>query len=275
MAATGTGISKVLTKRRFEDYASMKQWFQHWKCTEFIISGYGDVKANAQFLFTDGDTINYIAAEGQAYIRTEANDDPNQVGKYVYIEYCTEAGLIKRGNAVLAADTTTVASIGDADFFRLRQMISEVVSDTGGGKAVLLTDAVWGGADDTFGFIDDDQSVAVMDKYYVPKASQVVHTYLGRVKANTSYMAAAATAIDDIILTVAFTPKAVNIGASSVAVATTILISFNTILDWQPLIELEPATEVTFSWAKETTDQPVWFEATFLEVWVKPSHGYE
>lgn len=269
MSATAKGISRVLKDRRFEDYRSLKQHYQYRHILEFVISGFGDVKASAIWLFTDGDTINYIGSEGQAYIRTEANDDPNQVGKYVYIEYCTELGLVKSANAVLAADTTTAVTIGDADFYRLRQMISEVVSATAGGKSILLSDAVWGGADDTFGFIDDDQSVAVIDKYYVPIASQVQHTYLGRIKANTSYMAAAATAIDDIVLTVAFTPKAVDLGKKSIAVATTIEVTFNSILDWQPLIELEPATEVTFSWAKATTDQPMWFEATFLEVYAR------
>ena len=265
MAATG--FSRILTDRRFEDYKSAKQHFQHRHCKEFIISGHGDSSIAGEMQFSS-ETLDYIGAEAQAYIRTEAVD-ANQDGKYVYMIYCTEAGVIKGPvTADIAATETDEVAIGDADFFRLREMWSEVESATAGDKMVLLTDAAMAGGDN-YGYIDDGNSRWASQRYFVPSATQVEHAYLGRVIAQAPQIAAAAAALDAIILTITYTPKVISNIEDSAAADLSVTLTFNKELDWQPMIELEPATEVTFSWTDTTTGQAIWFEADFLEVYVK------
>jgi len=266
------GFSRVLEGRRFDDYASMKQFYRMKKITEFIISGRQvTTNAAAELDFTVGDTINYIAAEGQAYIRTEANDDPGQVGKYVYMRYCTQNGTISEWvTADHAADTTDETAIGAADFFRLREMYSEVVSDTGGGKAIVLTDANMGGADDVFGFIDDDHSQAAVTRYFVPIATQVAHSYLGRVHIQCPELLEGDATAGGLFLTVTFTPKVLDGGEAQVAAEHTEVLSWQQDkFEWQPLIELEPATDVVFKIHKlvDADHVVIHFEATFLEVY--------
>lgn len=274
--AGSLGLSRVLRNRRFEDYKSMKQAYQHRTINEFIISGRQvTTNAAAEIDFTVGDTINYIAAEAQACIRTEAAD-ANQKSKYVYMRYCSEDGTI---SSWVTADldgtnTTTEVAIGGADFFRLREMYCEVVSDTGGGKAVLLTDAEMGGADDIFGFIDDDHSQAAVSRYYVPAAAQVEHTYLGRITCISPNLLEGDATPGGMFLTVLFTPKVLNGGEAQVAAEHTEVVSWmEDKLVWEPCIELEPATDVTIKIHKlvDADHVVIHIEAIFLEVLVHNS----
>jgi hypothetical protein len=94
-------------------------------------------------------------------------------------------------------------------------------------------------------------------------------------------MTAAATAVDAVILTCSYTPRAFTAtgtdaqaeGGAEVGVAANItaVVPFNHETVWEPLIELAPATEVTFSWNHTTTGQTIWFEATMLEVYATNS----
>lgn len=272
--AGSKGLSRVMSDRHWEDYKSLKQFYQHRHCVEFEISGYQvTTVAAAEIDFTVGDTINYVAAEAQAYIRTEADDVGNQGEKYVYLEYMKEDGTIM---AVVTADlndtnTTTGVVIGAANCFRVRQFYCEVVSDTGGGKAVLLTDVAMGGADDIFAFIDDDHSRAAISRYYVPIETQVEHAYLGRVKLQIPYLLEADATPGGYFLTALYTPKVLNLGEAQVAAEHTTVIGFSELLDWQPCIELEPATDVTIKIHKlvDADHVNMHIEVDFLEVYVK------
>ena len=264
MAAPGTGFSRIEKDRRFEDYRSMKQAYQHKSCKEFIISGTGTT-ANAEFEFTS-DTVDYPAAEDQVYIRTELND-ATQVGKYVYIEYCDDDGVIKGPlGAVHAADTSDEVIItGASDFFRLRRMWCQVASLAT--KAIQLTDDDMDAATH-YGFIEDGETAWAAQRYFVPSATQVDHSYLGRILVEVPHMLAAAAAIDAVILTLTYTPKVIAYSDyDQLKAAKTLILPFNENLDWEPCIELEPATDVVFSWNHTTTGQTIWFEADFLEVY--------
>jgi len=261
------GHSRVLTNRHFEDYRSAKQYYNGRLCKEFIISGSGTTAA-AEFEFgTHG--MDYIGTEAQAYIVTEA-DDGNQHDKYVYLEYYDDDGVIF--GPVTAdldgANSTTEVPIGSTNFWRIRQMYLEVEAATGGGKGIHLTDDSLDAAAH-WGFIEDNESAWAAQRYFVPSATQVEHAYLGRVIVKMAHMFAAAAAIDGIILTITCTPKVIDLGEVQAAVDKNIVITFNEDLDWQPMIELEPATDVIFSWNHTTTGQAIWFEADFLEVYVK------
>lgn len=263
-----TGFSRIENDRRFEDYRSAKQHYQHRHTKEFIISGTGTT-ANAEFEFTS-DTMDYPAAEDQVYIRTEA-DDANQRSKYVYIEYCDDDGLILgplTADLDAANTTTEVIVTGASDFYRLRRMWSEVESATGGGKAIQLTDDDLDAATH-YAFIEDNESAWCAQRYFVPSATQVEHSYLAKLEVLYPFMTAAATAIDAIILTLTYTPKVIDSTEDQVAADKTLVLPFNLALNWQPMIELEPATEVIFSWNHTTTAQTIHFEATFLEVYAR------
>jgi hypothetical protein len=273
--AASNGYSKVYKNRRFEDYRSMKQYYSDRTINEFVVQGVQTTtNTAAEVTFTTGDTINYIAAEGQAYIRTEA-DDGNQDSKYVYLEYQDDTGLILDPvTADLAApDNTVETAIGSTDFYRVRQMSCEVESATGGGKAVLLTDANMGGADDVFGFIDDNESEMAVTRYFVPSATQVEHAYIGRIKCEAPYLLEGDATEGGYFLTVAYTPKPLNLGEVAATANRSIILHFSQYLDWQPLIELQPATEVTLSIHKLVdADHPeIYIDATYLEVWVRNS----
>ena len=167
MAVTGgTGISRVLENRRFEDYKSLKQHFQHnRRITEVIIEGMTTTDgALAEVNFAVGDIINYIAAEGQAYIRIEQLD-ANQDGKYIYLQYQDDTGAVQDWvTADIAAAETDEVAIGSTDFYRIRQMYSEVEASTN--DAIILTDADMGGADDVYGFINDGNSQFNLERFF-------------------------------------------------------------------------------------------------------------
>jgi len=272
--AAANGQSRVYVDRRYDDYASMKQHFRHRHIEEFVIQGTQlTTTAAAELLCTTGDTINYIAAEGQVYVRCEA-DDANQHSKYVYIEYQDDTGAVQD---ILTADldatnsTTEIIVTGASDFFRLRRMTSEVESATGGGKAVILTDANMGGADDVFGFIDDNESEAWIGRYFVRDVATVEHSFIGRIKCQIPYLLEADATPGGYFLTVDFTPKPTNLGEVAAAANRSIVIPFSEDLDWQPLIELQPATDVTLKIHKlvDADHVNMYVEATYLEVFTR------
>lgn len=268
MVEATKGHSRIIANRRWDDYASLKQAHKGHDIKEVIISGWGTTAA-AEFEFASEDT-DYVGTAAQACIRTEA-DDANQRSKYVYLEYQDNTGAITVATADLdASNTTTEVNIGSTDCYRVRRMISEVESATGGGKMITLTDANMGG-NDNWAYIEDGNSQFIMQRFFV-QPSATCASYLGRIIAKVPTMAAAATAIDAVKLVVAYTPKilSVNDGFAEPQIKTNITaeLQFNGELNWQPCIELEPATEVTFTWSHTTTGQIVWFEAIMFEAYL-------
>lgn len=270
--AAANGQSRVYKNRHFEDYRSLKQFWQHRHFDEFVIQATQlTTNAAAELLGVTGDTINYIAAEGQAYIRCEA-DDTNQDNKYVYLVYQDDTGNVKAAvtaDISDAPDSTTEVAIGSTDFFRVREFYSEVESATGGGKSVLLTDADMGGADDIFAFIDDDESEAFIGRYFVRDVATIIHSYIGRIICKIPYLLEADATPGGYFLTVEYTPKPTNLGEVAAAANRTLIIPFSEDLDWQPLIELQPATDVVLKIHKlvDADHVDMYVEATYLEVY--------
>ncbi len=268
MVEATTGLSRVLKNRRYESYQSMKQYYSDRTIEEVIISGWGTT-AGAEFQFAS-ETTDYAGAEAQAYIRTEA-DDGNQDGKYVYLQYQDDTGAVQAwATADLAApDNTVEVAIGGTDCYRVRQMYSEVESATGGTKMITLTDANMVGGDN-WAYIEDGNSRFSLQRFFV-QPSATATSYLGRIKVKFPHMTAAATAVDAVILTITYTPKILDAGEAGAAADITIVLPFNHDTVFEPLLELEPATEVMFSWAHTTTGQAIWFEAIMLEVYATNS----
>jgi len=271
MAGEHMGESKVFSDRRWEDYTSLKQHYQHRHTTEFMITGDQATTVGAIGPIFQELAIDYIGAEAQAYIRTEANDTAAQSTKYVYLEYQNEAGEIQDPVTAdfPAADTTTETAIGSTDFFHIRQFYSEVVS--GAAAAIVLTDGAFAGAGtDLWGFIQDAHTSFAVERYYVPAASQVEHSYLGRFEVwGTPDTTEATTVKTGTEIVITYTPKVVNLGEAQTAFATTTTLDFSDYLKWEPCIELEPATVVSFTMKWLFQAEQIHLELTFLEVYVK------
>jgi len=157
---------------------------------------------------------------------------------------------------------------GADDFFRLRQMSSEVESASGGGKAICLTDAAMAGfGTDMYGFIDDGLSSFIPSRYFVPAASEG-RSFLGKLHFKQPYLLEGDATPGGIYVKIILTPKAINLGEAGAASDITLYLSFSEALNWEPCIELEPATEVTISIKKlvDADHVALYCEATFLEV---------
>ncbi len=251
MAFTGgDGHSRVLKDRRFESYTSLKQHLSHSIIDEVIISGLiAETDAGpTEIDFAVGDTINYIAAEGQVYIRCEL-DDATQHSKYVYIEYQDDTGAIR---PILTADldaadsTTEVIVTGASDFFRLRQMISEVEATAT--KGIVLTDANMGGADDIFGFINDGNSQFNLQRFFT-QPNATCDSYLAHIHLHSSESGTDANQ-DAFYLTITYTPRVLGLSdgfaEAQGAADKTMTLHFYNNLDEDPCILLEGGTEVIF-----------------------------
>ena len=91
--AVTRGMSRIIERRRFEDYKSMKQNFQHRNIVEHIFDGFQTLTAAAANLEPGDLTIALIGAEATVYLSTLAND-ANQDGKKVWITYQDDTGEI-------------------------------------------------------------------------------------------------------------------------------------------------------------------------------------
>jgi hypothetical protein len=267
MAITpGTGHSWVHKNRRYENYQSMKQAFSDRRVEEVVIEGRTTTDgALAEINFAVGDTINYIGAEGQAYIRTELAD-ATQNSKFVYLQYQDDTGAVQDWvTADLdAADTTTEIAIGSTDFYRVRQMYCEV--EAVATKGIVLTDANMGGADDVYAFINDTYSTFNLERFFT-QPSTVCDSYLGHVHVHTTPVAIGA-GTDTYLFSYTCTPKALSDGGETGAASDKeFVFIFQEEFNMDPMILLEPATEVIFKVGDAATANVVHIQATLLEVY--------
>lgn len=265
VVTTGIGQSMVMSNRRFDSYESLKQHLKYSTIKEVMITGRTTTDgALKEIHFSGSDIINYIAAEGQVYLRTEL-DDATQHGKYVSIEYHDDTGAIKIATGLMdAANSTTETAIaGVTDFFRLRQMVAEVAAVAT--KGIILTDAAMGGADDIFGFIEDTESKFNLQRFFVQPAATCT-SYLGRLHMHTTPKAIGA-ATDSYMFSVTYTPKVVTLEAGYPQKAAEIeeVFLFEREFDWHPCLVLEPGTEVTFKVGAEATDNVIHMMAIMIE----------
>ncbi len=272
MAITaGDGQSRVLKNRRFEDYRSLKQYFSDRTIKEVFISGANTtVGALAEIDFAVGDIINYIGAEGQVYLRTELDDIANQNVKYCYIEYQDDTGAVRpilKGIMDNTNTTTEVAVAGATDFYRLRQMISEVEATAT--KGIVLTDADMAGANDIFGFINDGNSQFNLQRFFT-QPNATCDSYLAHLDCHTAQSGVDAN-MDAFILTVQYTPRVLGVSDGfaepQVAADKTLTIYFHNDMEEDPCILLEGGTEVIFSLGDVNDPATIHVEFVLVEVY--------
>lgn len=267
MAVTeGVGHSRVLHRRRWEDYRSLKQYHQNSRITEVIIEGSTTTAgALTEISFVTGDIMIYTT-ESQVYVRTEGNDTARQSGKYVYLEYQDDTGQIMDivTADLAAADTTTeVIFTGADDFYRARQFYSEVASGAAGVMILLTDDAMAAGEE--WAFISDNQTHFALQRFFTqPEAT--CKSYLGKIKISGPVQDGDG-AVAGYLLGVQYTPKALNLGEAQGAATITQTRQFDGIFEWEPCIELAGGTEVIFTVGDMDSPADLHIEAIMLEVY--------
>lgn len=257
--ADGIGLLRIERDRKFEDYRSLKQYFRNHNLEEIIYEGYQVSTATlVEMQELGGQTLTYLSAEATVYVRSES-DAAGARDKSITITYLDNSGVVQTATASTNdTDSTTEVEIA-TDFQNLRSMVCAVEGLTNNGFILCNSDNTA-----KYGFIQDGRMHSIFSRYYVPAAVSGQNTkyFLGRVKCNaqTGNEGAAADKEQGYQLSVTFTPKDL--------VDMTMLINFDTHLDWQPCIELEPQTSVIVK-IKKILDQShneVHVQTTMLEV---------
>ena len=339
--AVTRGISRIIERRRFEDYKSMKQHFQHRNIVELIFEGFQTL-TNAAANLEPGDlTIALIGAEAVVFLSTLA-DDANQDLASVWVTYQDDTGLIHGPILHLLNDTAdtsveaalgnedvndTIASgqgtttctltalsgtlnqyaglylviqsgneVGDVhlivsntaatptaltitpalgaaadadiaqiqefpceDFFRLREMYCEVEVLTD--KTIRLGDQNSG---NYYGLISQGGRYSSSARYFSRPAANA-RCFLGRIIAKSS-IESTVTVKQGNEIQITFTPKARNSDGDSADI--TLNLIFADFLNWEPCIELEPATDVNIQvlTLDNSNVDDIFVEVTYLEV---------
>jgi len=252
--ADGIGDLRIVENRRFEDYRSLKQAFQHRHTKEILCRiNQTSTAAAAELMEAGGQAHTYLAAEGNGNVRAEGVDTAGCRAKDMYLEYLDHAGDIQTATVATAGDSTTETVIAaDYESTRMFYSTTEAVADH---QWWLCNDA--GNA--FYQVIQDGRKYAATSHYRAPNTA-TCRAFLGRVKITATKLQTDA-ADSSYQLTIAYTPKdRTNI---------TETIDFWDILDYQPCVEIEPLTSVTFK-IKKFTDanhKEVLFESSILEVY--------
>jgi len=166
-------------------------------------------------------------------------------------------------------DNVSVQESLNNDVFRIRRMYSEV--EAVATKAITVCD---NDATNLYAVIADTNSYGSAGSRYF-SLSSLYRCFLGHVHLEAPHSFGADTDDLNYVLTITFTPKSqANVGnitsgtKDGAASDITFTKEFIDVLDWQPCIELEPATDVIFKIHK-TQDQEhseVTLDYTILEV---------
>ena len=138
--------------------------------------------------------------------------------------------------ALANADLVQIQSYAPVDFYRLRQMYCDVEANDD--KTIMLEN---GAAAEVYGIISREMNYNSSANYFATDAAYA-RCFLGKIIVKSSHESTDAKKQGNEIQ-VTLTRKAENADASASDIILDIVFQDN--LDWQPCIELEPATDVT------------------------------
>ena len=161
--------------------------------------------------------------------------------------------------AAANADLVQIQTYACDDFYRIREMYCEV--EPADDAQILIGDP---DIDPIYGAIAEDGRYSTHSGFFTQPAA-TCRSFIGRIRARASNVLEAAANDSGQILSVTFTPIAANTDGDSADI--TMTFTFTNDFDWQPCIELEPATDVILSITDTTTATNVHVEATYLEVY--------
>ena len=186
-------VSRIIRDRKFEDYRSLKQYFRNHNIEEVLFFGYDTTTATAAEIDPDpSDTIAYLGAEAQVYVKAEA-DLAALDGDSVYVTYLDDAGVVNTVETLLDDATGTDEEM---------PLGNENVKDT-----VAAVDG-------TFKLITLTALAGTLNQY----AGKYMVCYFGDQK-GTSHLINSNTAATPTILTLA-TASAANLAADLISIQT-------------------------------------------------------
>ena len=253
--ADGIGHSLIVNDRRFEDYRSMKQHFQHRHTKEFLFSrAQLSTAAAVEVEEKAGETIAILGSEATVYVRDGGVDNAGSRDKTMTIEYVDDAGAIQTATAnTNDTDSTTEVEIA-TDFRRLRSFTSEIEAPADHHWVICNSNKTA-----VYNVIQDGRIEALHSRYRVP-ASTVCASYLGRIKIEATRTTATGNGHE---ITIEYTPKD---RANHVET-----IDFWYRMHYEPCVELEPGSDVIFTIKKITDEEHLnmFFRSEILEVYAK------
>jgi len=341
------GHSRIVRDRQWHDYATLKDYFKFNKIDEFLLDIYVTSAGGVAEIQADTTTaVEYLAAEDQVYIRSEAELEALD-GDSIYIDYLDDDGVIytvetliniaggagtdtemplgnenlldtvdgapvagavtltaltatenewagkylvcysgdQEGvssiilsntaaeggvvvttlkadwNANMAADLVSIQTYPCDNVFRIRSMTSETEAPTDNNLWCCDKDK-----SHVYGVISDANTQMAITRYFVPAATsgQKTRYYLGKVQARATIINEGDTTATGFIIGVRYTPKALNSNVPAADIYQSL--EFNELLDWQPCVELEPATDVIFYAGDNGTVGEVHLSISILEV---------
>lgn len=191
--------------------------------------------------------------------------DGNQVGVANLIISNSAANptaitLTDTPDANTATDLISIQEFPCSDFFRLREMYCdvEVLTD----KTIRLGDHNSG---NYYGLISQGGRYRSSAMFFTQPIA-TCRSFIGKIKCSVSHESTDAKKQGNEIQ-VTFTPKAANSSAAASDIVINLVFQDN--LDWQPCIELAPATDVTIKvlTLDNTNVDDIHVEATYLEVY--------
>jgi len=157
------------------------------------------------------------------------------------------------------ADLVQIQTYPCDDFYRVREMYCEL-APTDDAQIIIGDPDV----SPIYAAIAEGGRYSAHSNFFTQPAA-TCRSFLGRVKAVAANVLEAAAANSGQIVAVTFTPLEAYEDGESADI--TMSIEFTNTLDWQPCIELEPATDVIISITDTTTATSIHVEVTCLEVY--------
>lgn len=141
-------------------------------------------------------------------------------------------------NVNIAGDLVQIQTYPCTDFFRLRRMWAQKESPEDNAQELCDDDGdVW------YGEISDWNSRSALSAYFAPSAT-LCRSFLGKVHLHGPIVNEGDTVLTGFIFEVTFTPKAIDVNETPSDVTLTFWFSGD--FNWEPCIELQPATDVIF-----------------------------
>ena len=162
-------------------------------------------------------------------------------------------------NANLAADSVQIQEFPCSDFMRMREMYCEV--EPNDDAQILIGDA---DLSPIYGAIAEDSRYSSHSGYFVPD-SATCRSFLGQIKGDTGQVYEGDAADAGSLINITFTPLEAHVNGGSADI--TMQFQFSKDFNWEPCIELEPATDVLVSISDITTPTIVHIEMAILEVY--------
>jgi len=265
-----------IADRPFEDLASLKKYLRQSRLVKEVrfkhVVATGGAGAAVEIEEKTGTAIARLGAEAQVYIRAHT-DAAGYDTKTITISWLDDAGVIHDPvtTTIDVTDSTTeVAVAGAADFYRLREMYSDVTPAAG--HTLILTDAdcanVDGSGGDIYGMIEESNYSSIHSRYFVPSryldagsaGSKEIVSYLAYMR----FFYSCVTANERATLTVTCTPY--DLGRETTLTYVCPKDYLNMV--WEFPFRLKAATDVTFSVADDTlTGGTFEFESIIVEGW--------